>query len=142
MLNLGIFLVFDNIFKATYWECGRRRGVLSLLLLLPLPMRRCPSSSLVNRYHTIAVRTFLKLMIMIENIKTMQIPCLDIWSMLFSGQVLHRINSSHLFWNFKDSMLVQTLSYRMKITYQLLLIGFFLNWYECMMLRKICCIYM
>ena len=42
MLKLGIFLVFDDIFKATYWECGRRRGVLSLLLPLPLPMRRCP----------------------------------------------------------------------------------------------------
>ena len=64
------------------------------------------SSSLVNRYHTIAVRTFLKLMIKIENIKMMQIPGLDIWSMLFAGLVLHRIDSSHLFWNFKDPMLV------------------------------------
>ena len=62
---------------------------------------------------------------MIEHIEMMQIPYLDIWSMFFSGQVPHRSNSSHLFWNLKDPVLVQTLSYRRKITYHLLLIGFF-----------------
>ena len=41
----------------------------------------------------------LKLMIMIKHMKMTQIPYLDIWSMLLSGQVPHRINSSQLFWN-------------------------------------------
>ena len=64
---------------------------------------------------------------MIEHIKMMQIPCLGIWSMFISGQVHHRSNASHLFWNLKDpcAVLAETLSYRWKITYQLLLIGFF-----------------
>ena len=62
---------------------------------------------------------------MIEHIKMIQIPCLDIWSMLLSRQVPHRSNSSHLFWNLKDLVLVQIMSQRRKITYQLLLIGFF-----------------
>ena len=31
--------------------------------------------------------------------KMMQIPYLDIWSMLLSRQVPHRSNSSFLFWN-------------------------------------------
>ena len=56
----------------------------------------------------------------------MQMPYLDIWSMPLSRQVLHRSNSSHLFWNLdEDPVLVQTLSYRTKITQILLLIGFF-----------------
>ena len=50
---------------------------------------------------------------------------LDIWSILLPGQVPHRSNSSHLFWNLEDTALVQTLSYRRKITYHLLLIDFF-----------------
>ena len=58
-------------------------------------------------------------------IKMLQIPFLDIWSMLFSGQVAPRSNSSHLLWNLKDPVLVQTLPYRKKITYHLVLIGFF-----------------
>ena len=49
----------------------------------------------------------------------------DIWLMVLSGQVLHTSNSSLLFLNFEDSVLVQTLSYRRKLTYQPLLIGFF-----------------
>ena len=44
--------------------------------------------------------SFLKLMIMTERIKMMQIPYLDIWSM--SQQVLHTSYSSHLFWILKD----------------------------------------
>ena len=46
-------------------------------------------------------------------------PYVDIWSMLLSGQVLHRSNSSNLFWNLEDPVLVQTASYRKKITYHL-----------------------
>ena len=69
--------------------------------------------------------SFLKLMTMIEHIKMMQIPYLDIWSMLLFGQVPHTNNSSHLFWNAKDSELVQALSYWRKIIYHQLLIGFF-----------------
>ena len=38
-------------------------------------------------------------MIMIEHMKVMQMPYLDIWLMLLSGLVLHRTNSSQLFWN-------------------------------------------
>ena len=43
----------------------------------------------------------------------------------FFGQVPHRSNSNHLFWNLEDSVLVQTLPCGKKITYHLLLIGFF-----------------
>ena len=57
--------------------------------------------------------------------KKIQIPYLDIWPMLLSGQVPHRSNSIHLFWNLKDPVLVQLVSYRRKITYHLLLIDFF-----------------
>ena len=83
--------------------------------------------SSVSQYHNTDVWTFLKqkLMIMIEHIKMMTIPYLDILSLRLSGQVPHRSNSSHLFRNLKDPVLVQTLSYRRKITYHLLLIGFF-----------------
>ena len=88
-----------------------------------LPMQGC--SSLVSQYHNTAVRTFLKLMIMIEHIKMMQIPYLDIWSTLLSGQVSHMSNSSHLFCNLNYPVLVQALHYRRKRTYHLLLTGFF-----------------
>ena len=81
-------------------------------------------------------------MIMVEHIKMMQIPYLDIWPILLSGQVPHRINSSHLFWNLEDPVLVQTLFYWRKITHQLLLIVFFINLFQCRMLSIICCIYM
>ena len=67
----------------------------TVLLLLP--------SEPVSHY---SCKNLPKTDIKIENIKMMQIPCLDIWSMLFSGLVLHRIDSSHLFWKFKDPMLV------------------------------------
>ena len=36
---------------------------------------------------------------MIEHMKMMQMPYLDIRSMLLSGQVPYRTNSSQLFWN-------------------------------------------
>ena len=102
MLRLRIFPVFE-----IYWECARRSG-----RALPF-MRACPS--LVSCYHNIAVRTFLKLMIMIEHTQMMQTPCLDLWSMLLSGQVPQRSNSSHLFCNLKDPVLLRTLFYRRKI---------------------------
>ena len=54
----------------------------------------------------------------------MQMPYLDLWSMLLSGQVSYTSNSSHLFWNLKDLVLVQSVSYRKKITYHRLCIGF------------------
>ena len=68
-------------------------------------------------------------MLMIEDIKMMQTPYLDIWSMLLSGQMLHRNNSSYLFWNLKYPLLLQTLSlyHRIKITYQLYRLAVFIN---------------
>ena len=60
--------------------------------------------------HVMSDASFLKLMIMIEYIKMMQIPYLSIWSMLLSGKVPHASDSSHLSW-LKDPVLVQTLSY-------------------------------
>ena len=49
-------------------------------------------SSIVSVGITITtVRTFLKLVMMIEHIKMMQTPQLDIWSMILSGQVPHRM---------------------------------------------------
>ena len=68
--------------------------------------------------------SFLKLIITIEHINIVQKPYLDIWSMLLSAQVPHISNSSHLFWNLKELVLVQTQSYRKKITYHPLRIGF------------------
>ena len=53
----------------------------------------------MSLHHTTKVWTFLKLMIMIVHMKMMQTPYLDIWSILISGQVPHRSNSSQLFWN-------------------------------------------
>ena len=44
--------------------------------------------------------------------------------MFLSGQVPHTTNLNHLFWNLEESVLVQTLFYRRKITYNPLLIGF------------------
>ena len=52
------------------------------------------------------------------------IPYYGIWSLLLSGKVSHASNSNHLFSNLEGSVLVQTLSYRRKITYHSLLIGF------------------
>ena len=61
---------------------------------------------------------------MIEHIKMMQIPYDDIWLMLLSGQVLYTIYSSHLFCNTVEPVLIQTLSYRRRITHHPLLTGF------------------
>ena len=87
MLRLGIFPVFVIYLQQICWECGSG------------------CSSITSWYRNTAVRTFLKLMIMIEHMKMMQITCLDIWSMFLSGQMPHRSNSSHLFWNLKDPVL-------------------------------------
>ena len=52
-------------------------------------LRGC--SSLVSWYHNYSCKTLLKTMIMIEHIKAMQIPYLEIWSMLLSlGKVPHK----------------------------------------------------
>ena len=48
--------------------------------------------------------------------KMMQILYLDISSMLPSGQHPRTNNLSHLFWNTEDPVLVETLTYRRKIT--------------------------
>ena len=50
-----------------------------------------------------------------------------LWSMLFSGQLPHTGNSSHLFWYLENSVLAQTLSCGRKITYHPLLIDFSQN---------------
>ena len=44
--------------------------------------------------------------------------------MLLSGQVPFEKNSSHLVWNYKDPILVETLSYMRKITCPSLLTDF------------------
>ena len=84
MLKLGNFLAFDNAFIANILRTWEKEG--GLLPNEPVSQYRC------------SVRAFLKLMIMIEHMKKIRIPCLDIWSMLRSGQVPQRSNSSHLFW--------------------------------------------
>ena len=53
--------------------------------------------------------SFLKLMMMITHIKLMQIPYLDIWSMIYyllliSQQVPHTSYSGHFFEMFKDML--------------------------------------
>ena len=55
--------------------------------------------SQINRYHITNVGTFLKPMLIIEHVKMIQMLYLDIRSMLLSGQVPYRTNSSQLFWN-------------------------------------------
>ena len=110
MLKVGGFPLFDNIFT------GNILGMYEMLV---------GGFTLSPHARVLLPRAFLKLMIMIKHKKIMQIPYLDKWSMLLSGQVTHRSNSSHLFWNLKDHVLVQKLSYRRRITCDLLLIGFF-----------------
>ena len=62
-----------------------------------LLIRGC--SSPMSPSHNTDVLTFLKLMKIIEYMKMIQMPYLDMWSMLLSGKVTHRGNSSKLFWN-------------------------------------------
>ena len=61
----------------------------------PLPLMHggmlLPSEP-VQQYRCMNLPKTDKLMIMIEHIKMIQIPYLDIWSMLLSGQVPHRRN--------------------------------------------------
>ena len=76
---------------------GRRGG--ELLPSEPVPI--------MTSHYSCSVRTFIKLMIIMERIKMIQIPCLDICSILVSGQLPHRSNSSHLFGNLKDLELAQ-----------------------------------
>ena len=57
----------------------------------------------------------------------MQIIHHVIRSMLLSGQVPFKKNSSHFFWNFKDPILVETLFYMRKITCPSLLTDFSQN---------------
>ena len=52
----------------------------------------------MSQYHNTDVWTFLKPMLIIEHMKMMQMLYLDIRSMLLSGQVPHRTNSSQLLW--------------------------------------------
>ena len=52
--------------------------------------------------------SFLKLMITITHIKTMQIPYLDIWSMLLSASVSYKLFKSPL-WDVQRHVIVQTL---------------------------------
>ena len=121
--------VADNIFTANILRRSRA---------LP-PYWGC--SSLVYRYQNTDVWTFLKLMVMIQHVKMVQILCHDICSKLLSGQVLHTRNSSHFFWNLKDPVLVRTLPYRRKQLTTHYWLAFFLNWFQYMMLDIICCIY-
>ena len=53
--------------------------------------------------------SFLKLMIMITHIKMMQIPYLDIWSMLLSTSASYKLFKS-LLWDVQKQFIVQTLS--------------------------------
>ena len=110
--------VFDNICTAMSGMCEKRRGFTLhagvLFASEPVWQYRCmnlPKTDDNDRTH----------------IEMMQTPYIDIWSMLLSGQVPYRMsNSSHLFGSLESNpALVHTLSYRRKITYRLLLIGFF-----------------
>ena len=76
----GFSPAFDNIFTANTYiaNVGEEGGGGCLFIVLLYP---------TSRYRNTDVWTFLKLMIMIEHIKMMQMPHLHIWSMLFSGQV-------------------------------------------------------
>ena len=69
--------------------------------------------------------SFLKLAIMIEHIKIMQIPHLDIWSMLLSGEVPQQAATQVTCLKDPASVLAQTQLYRRKITYHPL--AFFIN---------------
>ena len=71
------------------------------------PMQGC--SSLVSYCHNTGA--FLKLMIMIEHIKTKwcKYSILTYEPMLLPRQVSHMSNSNHLFWNLEASVPVQTL---------------------------------
>ena len=72
MLRLRILPTFDNTFTANILAMWKKTaGGRS-----PSSMWGC--SSLVSLYNNTAVRIFLKLMIMIEHIKMMQILCLDV----------------------------------------------------------------
>ena len=83
-------------------------------------------SSLVSQYHNTDVWTFLKLMIMIEHIKRYKYPILTYGQCFFLDKCLIGAIPVSCFGIYlEDPVLVQTLSYRRKITYYLLLIGFF-----------------
>ena len=97
-----------------YWECGRREGLYYNVGVLLF-------SELVSKNRCV---NYPKLMVMIEHKKMMQIPYLDIWSRLPSVQVPHGSNPSHLFWNLKEPLLAQTLSYKGNV----LLIIYVIDW--------------
>ena len=94
----GFLPAFDNKFAAKNYigNVGEERGGLYFPCggpLLPNEPVRCQSN------HKTDVWTLIKLMIMIEHMKMMQMPYLHIWSMLLSGHMPHKTNSSQLFWN-------------------------------------------
>ena len=68
---------------------GKEGGFTSHIGVLLYPM---------SRYHNTDAWAFLKPMLIIEHMKMMQMLYLDIRSMLLSGQVPHRTNSSQLLW--------------------------------------------
>ena len=78
-----------NIYIGNVGEEGVE-GFTSHAGVLLSPMSQC---------HNTDVWTFLKPMLMIERMKMMQMPYLDIRSTLLSGQVPYRTYSSQLFWN-------------------------------------------
>ena len=90
---LPSIIYLQQIYIYIYWEYGRRGergGFTSNAGVLLSPM---------NRYHIKDVWTVLKLILMIEHMKIMQMLYLDIRSMLLYGQVPYRTNPSQLFWN-------------------------------------------
>ena len=132
---MDLLLFFDNILTANILGMWEKRRSFTPNAGVPLP------SEPVSQYRCTDFWTFLKLMIMIEQMKMMQMSYLVIWQVLLFGQVSHRSNSRHFFQNLENPVLVQTLSYKRKITYHLLLFAFFHKLqFQSRMLDIVCCI--
>ena len=82
-------------------------------------------------------------MIMIEHIRMVQIPYLDIWSMLLSGQVIHRLIEAIkvIFLESWEDPLLNTVLLRGNQLTSYYWWVFSIKWFQCKILCIICCIY-
>ena len=133
-IRLEIFPISLIIYlPQMYWECRRRRVAL-------ISMRGC--SSLVSQYHNTDVWTFLKLMMIIEHIKMMQTPHLDICRCFFPDKCVIGVTQVTCFGILKTLSWFEYYPIGGKKLTNYYWLAFFINWFQCRMLGIICCIYM
>ena len=97
----GFLPAFDNKFAAKNYigNVGEERGGALLPMWGSSSPQWASQMPVKSQDRCVNLNKTDELMIMIEHMKMMQMSYLHIWSMLLSGHMPHKTNSSQLFWN-------------------------------------------